>query len=63
LPIGSGPLQIGITAGTYVDHFSVDPGDFGLPVRAVVRVMHQIHGSPSPTITYPVTVQRTQLCP
>jgi hypothetical protein len=67
LPLGTGPLRVGITAGTYTQRgFSGPPASlvFGVPVRARVRVMrHEDNCCGPPTITHPLTAVRRGLCP
>jgi hypothetical protein len=67
LPLGTGPLRVGITAGTYTQRgFSGPPASlvFGVPVQARVRVMrHEDNCCGPPTITYPITTVRRGLCP
>jgi hypothetical protein len=66
LPIGTGPLRIGITAGTYTQTgFTGAPGvTFGVPVRARARIFRQTMGSMgSVSFTYGVPITRTRICP
>lgn len=66
LPVGTGPLRIGITAGTYTQTgFTGAPGiTFGVPVRARARIFHQENNCCGPpTFTYPMTITRTSICP
>jgi hypothetical protein len=66
LPIGTGPLRIGITAGTYTQSgFSDAPGvTFGVPVRARARIWTMNFGSMgSFSFDYGVPITRTRICP
>jgi hypothetical protein len=67
LPPGTGPLRIGITAGTYTrnDFSGTAPGQrFGVPVRARARFIEHVDSSLGPPmITYPMTVTRRSICP
>lgn len=65
IPVGTGPLRVGITAGSYTARFpSAGPFDVGMPVRARVLVQRvDIHCCRPATVTYPVQVQYTGTCP
>jgi hypothetical protein len=66
LPVGSGPLRIGITAGSYTQSgFTGPPSSlvFGVPVVARVRMWIQHYGPPNTFDGYGTTIVRTNVCP
>ena len=65
LPVGTGPLRIGITAGTYTDRFDPSgPLVWGMPVRARVLVQRVIIPCCRPAeVTYPVQMTQAGVCP
>jgi hypothetical protein len=65
LPVGSGPLRIGITAGTYTDRFGPSgPLVWGMPVRARVLVQRVVIPCCRPAeVTYPVQMTQAGVCP
>jgi hypothetical protein len=65
LPLGTGPLHIGITAGTYTDRFGPSgPLRFGVPVRARVLVQRVVIPCCRPAeVSYPVQLTQAGVCP
>ncbi len=63
IPVGSGPIRIGITAGSYTDPLGGFT-DVGMPVRARVIVHRFDSGCPDCGIDeYPITVSYAGSCP
>ena len=69
LPIGTTPLRIGITAGTFTQSGFTSGGPpptlvFGVPVRARAHIFNQQnHSLGPPTFTYSIPTTRAGLCP
>ncbi len=67
IPVGSAPLRIGITAGTYAQGGFIGPPPgwtYGIPVRARFRVLEtRIVATLPPIVTVGVPVTRAGLCP